>query len=101
MISVGGFHACGVTTTGMAYCWGDNSEGELGIGSPDAHPHPTPASVSGGMKWATVSAGLGSMTCGVTTNGITYCWGANINGALGDGAGFEDHPIPTRVFGQP
>lgn len=32
-ISTGYLHTCGVTTQGEAYCWGDNSEGELGDGS--------------------------------------------------------------------
>ena len=29
-VSAGGFHACGITVTGKAYCWGSNSEGQLG-----------------------------------------------------------------------
>lgn len=100
MVSVGAWHTCGVTTAGLAYCWGYNPDGELGIGSTDMDPHPAPVPVRGGLKWASIAAGT-SHTCGVTTNGVTYCWGANISGELGDGVGFAYHPIPTRVFGQP
>ena len=32
-VSAGGNHTCGVTTTGVAYCWGMNPMGELGIGT--------------------------------------------------------------------
>jgi alpha-tubulin suppressor-like RCC1 family protein len=32
-VSVTGLHTCGITTTRMTYCWGDNSEGQLGTGS--------------------------------------------------------------------
>ena len=32
-VSAGGFHACGVTSAGQAYCWGDNDFGALGTGS--------------------------------------------------------------------
>jgi alpha-tubulin suppressor-like RCC1 family protein len=32
-ISAGEVSTCGVTTTGVAYCWGDNEYGQLGTGS--------------------------------------------------------------------
>jgi alpha-tubulin suppressor-like RCC1 family protein len=33
-VSVGeGYHTCGVTTSGKAYCWGHNAYGQLGLGS--------------------------------------------------------------------
>jgi alpha-tubulin suppressor-like RCC1 family protein len=30
-VTVGEGHACGVTTNNVAYCWGSNGSGELGI----------------------------------------------------------------------
>lgn len=32
-VSVGDRHACAVATTGAAYCWGQNSDGRLGVGT--------------------------------------------------------------------
>jgi alpha-tubulin suppressor-like RCC1 family protein len=39
-VSTGYLHTCGVTTLDAVYCWGDNSEGELGDGSTTIHPTP-------------------------------------------------------------
>ena len=41
-VSTGYLHTCGVTPQGAAYCWGDNSEGELGDGSTAIHPTSVP-----------------------------------------------------------
>ncbi|PYP50821.1 MAG: hypothetical protein DMD45_09770 [Gemmatimonadetes bacterium] len=41
-VSTGYLHTCGITTQGAAYCWGDNSEGELGDGSTMIQPTPVP-----------------------------------------------------------
>ena len=35
-VTVGFSHSCGWTKTGDAYCWGDNSTGQLGIGGANA-----------------------------------------------------------------
>jgi Regulator of chromosome condensation (RCC1) repeat len=32
-VSVGNLHTCGVTTDNVAYCWGSNGVGQLGIGN--------------------------------------------------------------------
>jgi alpha-tubulin suppressor-like RCC1 family protein len=91
-ISAGMLHACGVTTAGAAYCWGDNTNGELGDGGNDLAD--APVAVSGGLTFGSISAGS-ITTCGVTTAGDGYCWGA---GDLGDGTpGGKTSNVPVKV----
>lgn len=73
-VSAGLWHNCGVTTTGAAYCWGENWSGALGNGTTSNSA--VPVAVAGGLTFASVSAGF-RYTCGVTTAGALYCWGGN------------------------
>jgi alpha-tubulin suppressor-like RCC1 family protein len=101
LITAGGFSSgqtCGLTASGTAYCWGENSAGQLGIGTMDVAAHPVPAPVSGGIAFASISAGLGSHTCALTPAGSAYCWGQNVFGALGDGSDIQRH-APVVVTG--
>ena len=97
MVSAGDRYNCGVTTGGAAYCWGYGPTGNLGDGR--GGDSATPVAVAGGLTFASVSAGEGygyDHTCGVTTDGVAYCWGANMEGELGDGS-----DIPYPDFGAP
>jgi alpha-tubulin suppressor-like RCC1 family protein len=92
-VSAGSAHSCGVATgtkdgirlSHVAYCWGRNIEGELGVGT-SAGPETCtsfgeilscssrPVRVVGGLAFRSVDAG-GVHTCGVTTSDVAYCWG--------------------------
>ncbi len=85
--------SCALGAGGALACWGDNGAGQLGVGSfgvnaPFLRPtrrNATPIDVAGlGAPAATIHPGNGS-TCAVTTGGALKCWGANVNGQLGDG----------------
>src|SRR2546426_776837 len=83
-VSAGGYYTCGVTTGGAGYCWGANGGGELGDGTTTNRT--TPVAVLGGLTFAAVNAGFPhTHTCGVTTGGAAYCWGANDGGEPGEG----------------
>jgi alpha-tubulin suppressor-like RCC1 family protein len=82
-LSAGAGHSCGLTSAGEAYCWGDNTYGQLGNGS-NANSS-LPVRVAGALTFVSVSAGL-DWTCGLTTDGAAYCWGANYYGQLGNGS---------------
>jgi alpha-tubulin suppressor-like RCC1 family protein len=97
-VSTGGFHTCGIRTTGRLYCWGYDGYGELGDGGTNTN-RSTPVQVAGGhTDWTSVSAG-GRHTCARRSSGRLYCWGDDDGGQLGDGGGFAQRAVPTLVAG--
>jgi alpha-tubulin suppressor-like RCC1 family protein len=87
-------HTCGVTLHDRAYCWGLNSQGQLG-GGPEGDLSLTPVRVVGGLRFRRVIAGF-SHTCGVTPGDQAYCWGGNFFGQLGDGTTtMRQMPLPV------
>ncbi|WP_210650470.1 cutinase family protein [Nocardioides sp. SYSU D00065] len=81
-VSAGGWTTCGTTSSGTAYCWGENAMGSVGDGTITNRNRPTV--VTGGIQLAQVSTTWGR-SCGVTPTGHVWCWGENANGELGNG----------------
>jgi alpha-tubulin suppressor-like RCC1 family protein len=99
-ISAGDSHTCAVVkgaNGGPAYCWGRNSNGQLGDGTTDEKHLPT--AVSGGLTIARISADS-SHTCAVIIrNGQEgVCWGDNSLGQLGDASNTQ-RTSPTDIAG--
>jgi uncharacterized repeat protein (TIGR02543 family) len=91
-IAAGGDHTCAVKSVGTVECWGANTSGELGDGTSGVRTAPVDvAGLTSGV--AAVAAG-GNHTCALTGAGALECWGANLNGQLGDGT---KYPRLTRV----
>ncbi|MFZ9595951.1 MAG: RCC1 domain-containing protein, partial [Bdellovibrionia bacterium] len=80
-ISAGQAHTCGITTTGLVKCWGDNGGPQLGDGTNISKNLPVLVA-SAGERFKSVSAG-DLHTCGITQSGAAKCWGSDSNGQLG------------------
>jgi alpha-tubulin suppressor-like RCC1 family protein len=94
-VSAGSDFTCGVRG-GRVACWGKDTLGQLGDGTPGVNPDPTPGLIaSGATDWTSVSADR-FHTCAVRA-GRVACWGDDGNGQLGDGTSL-DAPDPTPGF---
>ncbi len=92
----GGWHSCGIEDK-VLYCWGKNSQGQLGVGGTEDEWTRRP--VASLVDPANVATGL-LHTCACARDGQAYCWGRNNEGQLGLGmAGVGDRPTPTAVSG--
>lgn len=92
--SVGSNHTCAVTFDRRAYCWGSGTRGEIGNGLPGSNSD-VPLAVAGDLTFVDVSAGW-EHACGLTPDGIAYCWGRGWEGQLGTGA-FQQKSAPVQV----
>lgn len=88
-LDAGGEHACAVTSAGNVYCWGGNSNGELGDGTMTSRTLPVlvRTSVGGPALSSVTQVSAGRLhTCARRNDSRVYCWGAGTSGQLGNGA---------------
>jgi alpha-tubulin suppressor-like RCC1 family protein len=81
-----GDHSLALRDDGRMYAWGQNYNGQLGIGNRNNQSVPQqvpfPVSVS---KWVSLAAGEGH-TLAIADNGTLYAWGQGYYGQLGNGS---------------
>ena len=94
-----------VGSDGNAYAWGDNTYGQLGVGTsseqhapvmvrkPDRNTYPD---LPEDFTYLQVSAGA-SHSLAVGSDGNVYAWGYNGNGRLGDGTSSYSRSAPVMV----
>ena len=91
----GGNHSCALVDSGQAWCWGNNSYGQLGDNSNTSIQ--APVEVLGLDSVVSLSAG-DQHTCALDSEGISWCWGYNGNGQLGI-ATTAHQKMPVKVLG--
>jgi alpha-tubulin suppressor-like RCC1 family protein len=113
-ISAGGAHTCARLDDGSVKCWGNNSDGQLGLGDvqnrgdgPGEMGASLPAVDLGpGRTALQISAGF-NHTCARLDDGSVKCWGLNSEGQLGlgdvqrrgDGPGELGASLPAVALG--
>lgn len=94
-VSAGDGHSCGIAAGGALYCWGRNTQGQLGLGEGSEVQYGKPTLVDDIGVWSFITAGQ-RIACGIQTPGSIYCWGDNGEGQLGVGD-TAARWTPTRV----
>jgi alpha-tubulin suppressor-like RCC1 family protein len=96
-LSAGGDHACAVQSGGNLYCWGNNTNGQIGNNATTNVLAPVQVPLSTGSNPVLgVSCG-GFHTCAVNIYGFVYCWGANGFGQIGNNTTTEAH-APVDLY---
>jgi cysteine-rich repeat protein len=94
-VAQGDDHACLLSTADEVYCWGNNSYGQLGIGSTQNKFVANKVAALANVRAIRANQ---HATCAITNTGALYCWGNNHAGRLGDGTQ-ENRVLPTLVLG--
>lgn len=93
----------GLTTTGLAYSWGDNTSGALGqnVTPGTSAGVSSPVAVVGGLTFTQLGyvdgGGFTNTIWGMSNTGALYGWGDNENGQIGDTTS-TSRSSPVLVF---
>lgn len=87
-ISANGAHACAIASDNIAYCWGENNYGQLGINSASQYRlGPNITYMAGALNNKTVKSVTTGLlhTCAIASDNNPYCWGQGSYAQIGDG----------------
>jgi alpha-tubulin suppressor-like RCC1 family protein len=78
------------------WCWGYNSEGQVGNGTTSAYEaSPVKVTATGVTTWSSVTVGR-NFSCAIKTDATLWCWGAGASGRLGNGS-TANRSLPVKV----
>jgi len=86
--------AIGLKTDGTLWSWGNNGNGQLGIGTTTSQT--VPVQVGTDADWVTMAAGS-NYVMAIKTNGTLWAWGSNGNAQQGTGLGSANQLSPVQV----
>ncbi len=91
-LALGNGHTCALLSSGKVKCWGNNDDGQLGLGDTNSRGG-SPTDMSDALPAVDISStpvkkiALGLVnTCAILQTGALKCWGNNTNGQLGIGS---------------
>jgi alpha-tubulin suppressor-like RCC1 family protein len=110
-LATGSYHSCAALSDNTVWCWGKNSDGQLGTGNTTSSKVPVAVNLAGiaipgdaTIDEVTCSDGSGyqtASTCLRLSTGAVYCWGAA--NVLGDGSttarSAPTAPVTTSALG--
>lgn len=93
-VASGGKHTCALLDNGEVWCWGDNSDGQLGNSTFTGSSSPVQTT---GITTATSLSAGANHTCALLADGSLRCWGNNLRGQLGNNSS-TDSNLPVAVL---
>ena len=87
-------HSCAIVS-GEVWCWGTNSDGQLGDNSGGMRN--VAAKSATGLTGVVELVAAAYTTCAANADGDVWCWGRGTDGQIGDGQ-FISQPLPSLVF---
>lgn len=101
-VALGMSHTCAIAQDGRTLCWGDNREGELGLGVARDPPGSPRARLVPALDGATLLAAAGGHACALDHNARVLCWGSNGQSELGLPSSISvPRPTPVEGLGAP
>ena len=96
-VGCGMSHCIAVSAIGDCFCWGQNKQGQCGVGVSSDEPitYPVIIPVLIGLKVLHVSCGAGHSVCTTEAAGV-WSWGIGVQGQLGHGDG-ASKAFPVQI----
>jgi alpha-tubulin suppressor-like RCC1 family protein len=99
VIVAGGSHTCTILDNSAIKCWGENDQGQLGLGNTTDSPNASLVDMGSGITAKAIATGE-SHTCAILNNSTIKCWGRANEGQMGlfkwnDNIGDEPNEMGT------